>query len=159
MSLDLHVGWNPDLDVPAAIDRMLSTGSCSAVALVSMLDSTPGVASLPSLVPHLIESGLDYATIGEDVLVDLPTLLELTRDEDHAWFAGFDEVWICSSRPTCGKPDDVRITSDNAMTTEPDGLSAWMRSATCFLALGDGDGLNFATFDPTLAAVLRSESD
>jgi hypothetical protein len=127
----------------------------SAVALLTVLDSTSAIADLPSLVPNLRSSGLAFAEVDRDVLVDIPTLLALIHDDDHEWFTGFDEVWICSSKPARGKPDNLRMTGDRPLETEPSGLASWMRTSTCVLGLGDGDGLNFATFDAALADLLR----
>jgi hypothetical protein len=151
----LHVGWNPDLDIPTGLIRVPSARLASSVALITTLDSTSTVADLPSLVPHLRNAGLDFAHIDHDVLVDIPTLAQLLHDEHHEWFTGFDELYICSSPPEHGKPDHVRITSDKPLTIEPHGLGSWMKQSTCFLALGDGDGLNFATVDIALAELLR----
>jgi len=124
------------------------------MALITMLDSAPAVADLPRLVPHLRNVALPFVAVDRDVLVDIPTLVQLIQDQKHDWLAGFDELWLCSSRPPHGKPDNVRITSDQPLEREPVGLAAWMINATCFLGLGDGDGLNFATFDGTLADLL-----
>ncbi len=154
MSDLLYIDWNPALDIPTALERAPRSKLASSVALISMLDSTPAVADLPSLVPYLIESRFAYAEVGRDVLVDMSTMDRLIHDPSHEWFAGFDEVWICSSTPQHGKPHDLRLTSDNHLQSEPTGLRPWMRESACVLALGDGDGLNFATFDADLADLL-----
>lgn len=151
----LHIGWNPELDIPTGLSRLPSPRLASSVALIPTLDSTSAVADLPSLVPHLRSAGLFFSKVDRDVLVDIATLVQLLHDENHEWFTGFDEVYICSSPPEQEKPDSVRITSDRPLTVEPVGLSSWMKRSTCYLALGDGDGLNFATFDVALAELLR----
>jgi hypothetical protein len=38
----------------------------------------------------------------------------------------------------------------------PIGLEEWMIDSDCLLAVGDGNGLNFATLDKTLAERLRT---
>ncbi len=51
-----------------------------------------------------------------------------------------------------------RLTSDlhDFEETTPLGLEEWMIDAGCVLAIGDGNGLNFATFDTELAEKLRT---
>jgi hypothetical protein len=51
-----------------------------------------------------------------------------------------------------------RLTSDlhDFGITTPLGLEEWMVGARCALAVGDGDGLNFATLDAEIAARLRA---
>lgn len=51
-----------------------------------------------------------------------------------------------------------RLTSDlhDFEETTPLGLEEWMIDAGCVLAIGDGNGLNFATFDAELAEKLRT---
>ncbi len=51
-----------------------------------------------------------------------------------------------------------RLTSDlhDFEETTPLGLEEWMIDAGCVLAIGDGNGLNFATFDAELAEKLRA---
>lgn len=72
--------------------------------------------------------------------------------EEHGFFNGFDEIWFMPDPPKMGKPETLRITSDLGFEADPPaGLSAWMQETECLLGLGDGDGLNFATFDPKIA--------
>ena len=102
------------------------------------------------MVPLLSRLGSRYAEVGDDVAVDVSTLLDLI--EKHDLFSGFDEIWLCPRDPESAKPSDVRLTSDVSLGPDPPpGLAEWMRSAGCFAGLGDGDGLNFATFSPDLA--------
>jgi hypothetical protein len=151
ISKTLHVGWIPNLDVPAAIRRLSSHQIGGLLILVSMIDSTPRVSRLPSLVPLLQQLDASYCEIDDDVLIDGPTLMMLI--EEHQFLMGFDEIWLFAEAPTSGKPNELRITSDVRLSSPPpDGLQAWMRDVHCLAGLGDGHGLNFATYDESLAA-------
>jgi hypothetical protein len=126
----------------------------SPFALISMVDSTPRVSELPSLVPLLQRLGRWYSTIGGDVVVEVPTLMALI--DDHEFLSGFDEVWLLDELPTSGKPEELRITSDTPLESEvPSGLAEWMAGSSCRAGLGDGDGLNFVTVDPDFASLWR----
>lgn len=151
----LQIGWTPSLDIPAALRRLPPAGSAGCYVLVSMIDSTPNVRLLPSLVPLLERLGFSHHEVDDDVVIELPTLFALI--DEHDFFSGFDEVWLCDEPPRSGKPHGIRITSDKPLEHEPlPELADWMRWATCRAGLGDGDGLNFATFDPALAASWRA---
>lgn len=152
MSDQLLYGWNPLLDVPSALERLAGAELADLVALVSVIDSTPNVADMPSLVPHLRRTGRSYTVADRDVAVRLPALIELI---DQDFFFGFEEIWLYSAVPRQGKPAGVRITSDLHLTALPAGLSEWMSGSGCLAGLGDGDGLNFATFDEHLAELWK----
>ena len=64
--------------------------------------------------------------------------------------AGFDEVWLFDhGRPNKEVPLGIVLTSDAVNFNEqlPEGLETYMRETRCVLALGDGCGLNYATWD------------
>jgi hypothetical protein len=148
----LETGWTPSLDIPTALHAVPSDDAFARYVLVSMIDSTPKVRELLSLVPLLKELGVFYAEVDDDVVIELPTLFALA--DEHNFLSGFDEVWLCTNVPASGKPTRFRITSDVPFGAEPPaGLAEWMLRSSCVAGLGDGDGLNFATFDPQLAAV------
>ncbi len=149
MSETLHVGWTPDLDVPTAIRRLPSEQLRGLLVLVSMIDSTPQVRRLPSLIPLLKELGAPYTVIDDDVLVDGPTLMVLI--DERQFLTGFDEIWLFAEVPASGKPKDLGITSDAPLSAPSDSLQAWMLDTNCLAGLGDGHGLNFATYDRVLA--------
>jgi hypothetical protein len=83
---------------------------------------------------------------------------ELDQFASVGLFNGFDEVYLCADWNDEFENFPARITSDLADFSEatPLGLEDWMLEAGCLLAMGDGDGLNFATPDPELAARLRA---
>ena len=119
-----------------------------------MIDSTPNVRHLPSLVPLLEDLGAFHRYADNDVAIEAPTLLTLI--DDHDFLSGFDEIWLCDEMPVSGKPGKFRLTSDTSLGPGPPaGLADWMRQASCRAGLGDGAGLNFATFDDKLAASWR----
>jgi hypothetical protein len=154
MTSDLRFGWNPHLDIPAALARLPPQKATSYVVQVSMVDSTPDVSELPSIVPLLADIGRPYTQVGTDVVVDLPTIMCLINEYD--FFSGFDEIWLCREIPRMGKPRDLRITSDTRLDSQPPGrLAEWMLESSCRAGLGDGVGLNFVTFEPALATLWR----
>ena len=148
----LLYGWNADLDVLSALDRIASNRLARVTALLSVIDSSPDVARMISLIPLLERTGRAYTVVDRDVGVELPILLELFEEQ---FFTGFDEVWLVRGTPRRGKPNGLRITSDLRLTGPREGLSEWMVDSNCLAGLGDGDGLNFATFDERLAGVWR----
>jgi len=150
----LQIGWNPALDIPSALGRLADNQLVGRFVLVSMIDSTPNVSHLPSFVPLLADLGAFHAEVEDDVLIEAKTLLALI--DDHDFLTGFDEIWLCDEIPRSGKPRGVRLTSELRLGSEPPpGMAQWMLRAPCRAGLGDGDGLNFATFDDQLAARWR----
>jgi hypothetical protein len=118
-----------------------------------MIDSTPNVRR-SSLVPLLEDLAAFHAEVEDDVVIGAQTLLTLI--DDHDFLPGFDEIWLCDEIPRSGKPGHFRLTSDVRLRSEPPpGLAEWMLQARCRAGLGDGDGLNFVTFDDELAASWR----
>jgi len=146
---DLQIGWNSNLDIPSALARLPLQQLQRFRVLVTMIDSTSKVASLPSLVPRLRELDAAFVEIDDDVLLDAPTVLTLIGE--GRFFTGFDEIWLFAEDPPVGKPTSIRLTSDQRIAGPSEVLKEWMQRVACTAGLGDGDGLNFATFDPTLA--------
>lgn len=152
MSDSLYIGWVPAVDIATALHRIPAEQLDGCFALISMVDSTPRVRTLQSLVPLLRSLGHFLQEVDDDVVIEASSLLTLI--DEHEFFSGFDEVWIFREIPRSGKPEGVRITSDTPLrATAPPGLARWMRETRCVAGLGDGDGLNFVTFDPALAAL------
>lgn len=152
MAQKLIYGWTQKLNITVALHRLPHEFVISSSVLVSIIDSTEGVSQLPSLVPLLLEMGADHSEISGDLVIGGETMLCLV--DDYKFFTGFDEVWLFSGSPGSSKPKTVRLTSDIPVGQEPpDVLVRWMETSGCLAGLGDGDGLNFATFDPGLAGL------
>ena len=83
---------------------------------------------------------------------------ELDRFSSVGMFNGMDELFLLSEWNDEFEGFPGRITSDHHNFNEgtPLGLEEWMIDVDCLLALGDGQGLNFACLDPGLAERLRA---
>ncbi len=150
MTSDLICGWTPGLNIPVAIHRPTHELIARSHVLVSALDSTDEVSTLPSVASFFSRMDLSHDQIGTDLLVSGETLLALIHEPN--FFTGFDEIWLFRNPPRQTKPKILRLTSDVPLGDEPsDLLVSWMKGADCLAGLGDGDGLNFVTFDVGLA--------
>jgi hypothetical protein len=153
MDLPLIAGWNKSLSILDALRIASESGIESRYAQISIIDSTHHVRRLPSLGPQIKESGAFYAEADDDVVVEISTLLSV--EPLQALFTGFDEIWLCEEVPTVGKPESLQITSDLPFDGQMQpGLEQWMHESGVTAGFGDGDGLNFATFDRHLAELL-----
>jgi hypothetical protein len=89
-------------------------------------------------------------------------LLLQPGDLDHlsslGFFRGTDELLLCASWNDEFESFPGRLTSDvhDFNETTPLGLEEWVVDSGCMLALGDGNGLNFASLDRELAERLRA---
>lgn len=57
---DLHYGWNPHIEIPSVLQDLSSEFADSTV-LLSMLDSSPHVAEMISLISRLRDRGQPYS--------------------------------------------------------------------------------------------------
>lgn len=88
-------------------------------------------------------------------MLGMPAFAQLL-DQD-ATFLGFDEVFFSRKRPTTPKPPTVVLTSEVPVDDrDVEEIDRWMSEAGCCLGLGDGCGLNFATYDLPIAESLRA---
>jgi hypothetical protein len=72
-------------------------------------------------------------------------------------FNGFDEVWFFLSEPVESVPAGIWLTGPLEIDKDvPDKLSEWMTSSGCVLGLGDGNGLNYATTNRSVAESLAA---
>jgi hypothetical protein len=89
-------------------------------------------------------------------------LLIQPGDLDHlsslGFFRGTDELYLAESWNDEFESFPGRITSDQQdfSVTTPLGLEEWMIDSGCLLAMGDGNGLNFATLDRELVERLKA---
>ena len=125
------------------------------MAAVPVLDGTDRPGEWPAVRRRLRAEGI-RALQHRGVLLLPPG--ELDQCASVGLFRGFDEVYLCAEWNDEFEVFPGRITSDLADFREatPLGLEDWMLEATCLLAVGDGDGLNFATPDAELADRLRA---
>ena len=126
------------------------------LAAVSVLDGTERPAEVPAVRRRLRAEGIR-------VCEHRGVLLLTPGDLDHlcsvGLFGGNDELYFATEWDEefeCFPGG--RITSDHHDFNEgtPLGLEEWMIDSGCLLALGDSDGLNFATLDPKLAKKLKA---
>ncbi len=150
MAESVLFGWNAELDIPSAVTMVDQKCLAESHALISAVDSSFDVRELLSLIPLLRRLGWHYYELGKGVVIPgglLPNLIE-----EHDYFNGFDEIWFFEFAPSEPKPEAVPLTSDIKLKQGPaDSVLTWMRSNGCIAGLGDGDGLNFVTFKPSLA--------
>jgi hypothetical protein len=150
---EIMFGWNSDLDMPSAVHRADRDLIVRGHVLISMVDSTPEVARLSSLLSVLAELSAAYRAADDDVVIDGETLLSLIN---RGFFTGFDEIWLFAEPPLDGKPPSLRLTSDVRLGQKlPEGIASWMTESGSLAGLGDGDGLNFATSHSALADLWR----
>ena len=71
-------------------------------------------------------------------------------------FLGGDEVFFARRWNDEFEPFPGRVAHEDFLKGTPLGLDEWIVDARCLLALGDGAGVNFATYDVELADRLRA---
>jgi hypothetical protein len=125
-------------DVADALRLLQVSPLAGAWCLITVLDSSGDVATMADVLSPLARSRVDVQRVGRDIAVPLEQLKEELLED---LFTGFDEVWLCRSRPVSGKTLDVRITSDYEPSAVPRELAIWMDAEQCAIGLGDGVGL------------------
>ena len=126
-----------------------------ALAAIPVLEGTERPAEWPIVRRRLRAEGI-RAEQHRGVLLLEP------GDLDHlaslGFFRGPDELLLSTEWNDEFEAFPGRLTSDlqDFRITTPLGLEEWMVDSECVLALGDGNGLNFATLDRTLAERLRA---
>jgi hypothetical protein len=136
---------NVPTGVQEVLVRLYERSPTFTTALIRCLDSdhTPS-GVLGVLARYGIEGRLDAsgAAVSKEEL--------FRAAKKRGLFAGFDEVWLFEDdRPNRHIPSHIVLTSDGLDFNNglPEGLEACMRDSRCVLALGDGCGLNYATWD------------
>jgi hypothetical protein len=124
-------------------------------AVIRSIDSTK---SSEGLMDILRWHGLRGTLVAGNALLDADEFSEAAME---GMFTGFDEVWFLRGDTITGEiPPTLRLTSDVAdfRVAVPAGLAAAMLAAGCCLAMGDGDGLNYATDDEEFAKLLGKDA-
>jgi hypothetical protein len=125
------------------------------LAAVTVLDHSERPAEVPAVRRRLRAEGI-RAVEHHGVLLLEP------GDLDHlssvGMLHGTSELLLAAEWNEEFEVFPARITGDvhDFGETTPLGLEEWMVDAGCVLALGDGNGLNFATLERALADRLRA---
>ncbi len=154
MSERIHFGCL-QATVAEVLDAGLELLPVFELAAIPVLDSTDRPGEWPAVRRRLRAEGI-RAEQHRGVLLLPPG--ELDQFASVGLFNGFDELYLCIEWNDEFEAFPQRITSDltNFSEATPLGLEEWMHETGCVLALGDGDGLNFATVDPEVAERLRA---
>ncbi len=125
------------------------------LAAIPMLDNADRPAEWPEVRRRLRSEGI-RTDQHRGVLLLQPG--ELDRFSSVGFFNGLDELLLCVEWNDEFESFPGRLTSGVHKFEEgtPLGLEEWMLDSGCVLALGDGNGLNFATLDRELADRLRT---
>jgi hypothetical protein len=147
------VGWNPQLDIPGALSCLSAEELARYIVLISLVDSTPRVAGLTSVVAPFAGHAATCERIGDDLAVDASSFLRIATERELLF--GYDEVWVFATVPRLSKPVEFSITSDTRDEPLADGLLQWMVTSECVAGIGDGDGLRYVTFNGAIAELWR----
>ena len=144
-----------DATVADAVDAGVDLLSHFEMAAIPVLENADRPAEWPEVRRRLRSEGIRTRQ-HRGVLLLKPG--ELDRFSSVGMFGGLDELYLMAEWKDEFEGFPGRITSDLHDFNEgtPLGLEEWMIDSGCLLALGDGDGLNFACLDPALAGRLRA---
>jgi len=125
------------------------------LAAIAVMDGNERPGEWPTIRRRLRAEGIRHMT-HRGVLLLTPG--ELDRFSSVGLFNGQDELYLAAEWNDEFEVFPGRISTDHVDFEEmtPLGLEEWMVDAGCFLALGEGQGLNYATLDPQLAKSLRT---
>lgn len=120
------------------------------LAAIAMLDGTERPGEWPEIRRRLRAEGI-RREVHRGVILLPPG--ELDQFAAVGFFTGHDELYLCSTWNDEFEPFPGRIGTEGGRFDDgpPLGLEEWMIDAECILAIGDGEGLNFATLDAELA--------
>jgi hypothetical protein len=137
--------------VDAGIDLLPDFG----LAAIPVLDNAERPAEWPIVQRHLRAEGIRYHEHRGVLLLESGDLDHLSTT---GFFRGLDELFLCAEWNDEFEPFPGRITSDlqDFNESSPLGLEEWMLDTGCLIAVGDGNGLNFATLDADLAGKLKA---
>ena len=141
--------------VADVVDAGVELLSGFELAAIPVLEGSERPGEEPAMRRRLRAEGI-RSDVHRGALLMAPG--ELDRFSQAGLFCGHDELYLCAEWNEEFEPFPGRITSDSHDFGEasPLGLEEWMIDSGCVLALGDGDGVNFATLDRDLADRLRA---
>ena len=125
------------------------------MAAIAVIEGTERPGEWPQMRRRLRAEGIRPAD-HRGVLLLTPGDIE--RLASVGILTGSDELYLCSEWNDEFEVFPGRISTDlvDFEETTPLGLEEWMVDSGCLLALGEGQGLNFATLDSQLAENLRA---
>lgn len=125
------------------------------LAALAVLEGTERPGEWPAFRRRLRAEGIRHG--GHRGALLLPPG-ELDRASSVGLLGGQDELYLAAEWDDEFEVFPGRISSElvDFDETTPLGLEEWMIGSGCLLALGDGQGLNFATLDGALAERLRA---
>jgi len=125
------------------------------LAAIPVLEGMERPAEVPAVRRRLRAEGI-RAENHRGVLLIEPG--DLDRLATLGFFRGTDELLLATTWSEEFESFPGRTTSDvqDFLVTTPLGLEEWMIDSGTVLAMGDGNGLNFATLDRALAERLHA---
>ena len=125
------------------------------LAAIAVLDGNERPGEVPMIRRRLRAEGIRSMT-HRGALLLAPG--ELDRLSSLGLLSGQDELYLVAEWNDEFEVFPGRISADlvDFEETTPLGLEEWMVGSGCMLALGDGQGLNFAALDPALGEELRA---
>jgi hypothetical protein len=154
---DIWLGWVPTT-ISWVLEKLPDIPTRFTHALISSIDSSRDIASLAHISPSFRKAkqlcNARYEALGKAIVVSSSDLVCLSRKGDL--FTGFDEMWFFRFEPMDAPPDDISLVGPLKIVEDfsPDLEIQWMKRTGAVLGLGDGGGLNFASFDQEIAAQL-----
>ena len=141
--------------IAEAVDAGIDLLPHFEMAAVPVLENADRPAEWPEVKRRLRSEGIRTRQ-HRGVLLLQPG--ELERMSSVGMFRGLDELYLSPEWDDEFETFPGRITSDLHDFNEatPLGLEEWMIDSGSLLALGDGQGLNFACLDAELAERLRA---
>ena len=125
------------------------------LAALSVLEGQERPGEEPAMRRRLRAEGIRPTEHRGTLLLDPG---ELERSCDVGILSGGDEVYLAAEWNDEFEPFPGRVSADSANFRDgtPLGLEEWMHDTGCFLVLGDGGALNYATSLATLHERLQA---